>query len=236
MAARGRGALERWRRPVAGVACAILGGLVMIAVLLKHEPALVAGAARSAGVERSAARMVTKGAALHAAVSRPGPWGAAFADHEINAWLEVDQPLNHPNLLPEGISRPRVRFRPQRVEAVVRLGTGPLSAFVWCDLEVVLRGVNQLQITVHSATVGAVPVPTALILAEIARGVATLGVDAQVRRLDGRMALVVYIPGSAGRDGPQWRLDSLRIDDGEMIVAGESRAGGSEPPGPARDP
>lgn len=222
------GSWWRWRRAIAGIAVGLAGGLVVVALLLKHEPVLMSTVIDAAEAERAAARLVTTGAALHAALGRAGPWGAAISDSEVNAWLATDLPRNHPKLLPRRLSAPRVRFRPQHVETVVRAGSGILSAVVWCDLEVTLRGVNQLGIVVHNAAVGALPLPAGPVLAELGRRLAALGCVTELRPRDGRMGLVVYIPATLG-GGPQWRLESLRIDAGEAVVAGTTSVPGAEP-------
>jgi len=210
--------------PVAWVAAAVGGVLLLAALGLKHEPAIFSGAPTGPEADRAAARLVTKGSALHAALGRSGPWGAAFTDSEANAWLATDLPRNHPRLLPRGFADPRVRFHPRHVEAAVRLGSGPLSTVVWCDLEVSLRGVNQLGIAVAAASAGLLPLPTRPVLAEIARRIAAAGAATELRPLDGRIVLVVYIPGGTAAAGPRWRLESLRVDAGEAFLAGTTVA------------
>ncbi|MEI6240922.1 MAG: hypothetical protein WCR51_11065 [Planctomycetia bacterium] len=229
MAANGPqgGGGRAWPRVLAGMAAGLAGGIVVVTLLLKHEPAIVATAAGGPDAERAAARLVTIGSALHAAVGRAGPWGAALSDTELNAWLATDLPRNHPHVLPRGLSAPRVRFRSQHVEAVVRAGSGLLSVVVWCDLEVTLRGVNQLGIVVEKAAVGAVPLPATPVLAELGRRLAALGCVTELRPRDGRTVLVVYIPTTLG-GGPQWRLESLRIDAGEFVVAGTTIVPGDD--------
>ena len=203
-----------WRRLLGGLAAGLGAGLVVVMVLLKHEPSLMAMTPAGPEAERAAARMVTTGSGLHAALGRAGPWEAAITDMEANAWLAVDLPHNHPTLLPRGLADPRVRFRPQRVEAAIRVGSGIVSSVVWCDLGVALRGVNQVGITVEGASAGAVPIPGTPVLAELGRRIAACGAVTELRRLDGRMVLVVYIPAMLGGGGPQGRLESLRIGDG----------------------
>lgn len=220
----------RWRRLVGGLATGLAAGAVMAAVLLKHEPALPAAAA-GPDTDRAAARLVTKAAALGAALRRDGPWGMALTDTEVNAWLATDLPRNHARLLPRGLSEPRVRFRPHRVEVAIRTGSGLFSTVVWCDLRVALRGVNQLGITAEAAAAGAVPLPGGPVLAELGRRLAAAGAVTELRRLDGRTVLVVYIPAIRGGSGPEGRLDSLRIDAGELVVAGTTSA-----PVPAETP
>jgi hypothetical protein len=211
---------RRWWRLCGGLAAGVVAGLILVAVLLKHEPDLVAATPAGPEAERAAARIVTAGSALHAALNRAGPWGTAITDTEANAWLALDLPRNHPRLLPRGLADPRVRFRPHRVEAAVRVGSGLISTVIWCDLGVTLRGINQLGITVEGAAAGAMPIPGTPVLAEIGRRIAAGGAVTELRRLDGRMVLVVYIPALHGDNGLQWRLESLRLDAGEAAVAG----------------
>lgn len=224
----------RHRRRLLEYLTAGLGaGLVVVAALLKHEPALMAAKFSGPDAERAAARVVTTAAVLHAALGQAGPWGAALTDTEANAWLAIDLPRNHPTLLPHGLADPRVRFGRKRVEAAVRVGSGLLSTVVRCDLGVTLRGVNQLGITVEGAAAGAVPIPRTPVLTAFRRRIAACGAVTELRRLDGRTVLVVYIPTMPGGDAPQWRLESLLIGDGEAAVAGSTTTRESAPAGAA---
>ena len=47
-------------------------------------------------------------AALNNHLRRMGGWEAHFTDQQVNGWLAVDVPKNHPDLLPPEISHPRV--------------------------------------------------------------------------------------------------------------------------------
>lgn len=224
---------RHWRR-LLGCLLAVLGvGLVVAAILLKYEPALMAATAPGPDAERAAARVVTTASGLYAALGQPGPWGAAITDTEANAWLAIDLPRNHPTLLPHGLADPRVRFGRHRIEAAVRFGSGLLSTVVRCDVGVTLRGVNQLGITVEGASAGAVPIPRIPVLAEFGRRITACGAVTELRRLDGRTMLVVYIPPMSGGGGPRWRLESLLIDDGEAAVAGSTMTPEPTPAGAA---
>ncbi|NBT12731.1 MAG: hypothetical protein EBS56_03970 [Planctomycetia bacterium] len=218
----GRWSAGRWRRLLGGAATGVVASLLAIGFLLKHDPAPPA-AAPGPAADRAAARLVTKAAALHAAAGRDGAWGASLTDSEVNAWLATDLPRNHPGLLPRGLAEPRLRFRPQRIEAAVRTGSGLFSAVVSCVLTVRLRGVNQLALEAESAAVGAVPLPSGPVLAELGRRLAAAGATTELRRLDGRTVLVVYIAPLRTAPGIECRLESLRIDDRELVVAGTTR-------------
>jgi len=224
-----------------------LGGLglavVVVAALLKYEPGfyrqLERPAATGSGttvpgasaepveardVEALARRAVTKASAWHASISRSGGWETAVTADELNAWLAVDLPRNHPRWLPRGVSQLRLAFRPRHVVLGTQVGYGPLTAVAWLDFEVLLRDINHLAIVLEQARLGAIPVPRTPILRELARRISKLGMVTDLRMLDGRMVLMVYIPSTHDAGATSYWLESLSIGDGELLMAGETRS------------
>lgn len=197
-----------------------------VAALLGHEPAFYrrrAAPAPPGGVEPLGRRLVSKVSALHGDFQRPGTWGAAIEEQEVNAWLATDLPRNHPGLLPPRVTAPRVAFGPRRVRVGGRLAVGPVACVASVDAEVVLRDVNQLGIVVNSARLGGLSLPGGPVVREIARRIEALGMPTEVRRLDGRMVLVVYIPSTYEAGATSHWLESLALKDGEALVAGVTR-------------
>lgn len=226
---------------------ACLGGLglvvVVIAALLKYEPvfyrqlespaATVSGGTvpgehadgvESLDVEALARRAVTKASAWHASISRSGSWETAVTADELNAWLAVDLPRNHARWLPRGVSQPRLQFQPRHVMLGTRVGYGPLTAVAWLDCEILLRDINHLAIVLEQARLGAIPVPRTPILRELSRRISKLGMVTDLRMLDGRMVLMVYIPSTHDAGATSYWLESLSIGDGELLMAGETRS------------
>jgi hypothetical protein len=214
-----------------------LGGLAVVlaivATLLKYEPGFyrqlsTPGVTDPGGgggeVEALARRALTKASAWHASISRPGSWDAAVSADEINAWLAVDLPRNHPRWLPQGVSQPRILLQPKHASLATRVGYGPLTSVAWLDFEILLRDVNQLTIALDRASLGAIPLPRTPILRELARRISKLGMVTDLRRLDGRMVLMVYIPSTHDAGATSYWLESLAIDAGELLVAGETRS------------
>jgi hypothetical protein len=226
---RGRGV--PWRLiAAAGVALLTLSVCLVLAAVL-HEPAALrqpaSAAARAADgdAERLAGRLISKASALHNATRRPGRWEGVFTADEVNAWLATDLPRNHARLLPPGWTAPRVRFTPRQVWAGVRCQAGPLSALLWARAEVRLRSPGEMSIAVASAGVGALPLPGDALLARLAERLSASGFSASVVRLEGRNQLVVRLPDGGAADAgdkPGIRLDAVRVDDGELLLAGET--------------
>lgn len=201
--------------------------LAVAAVVLRYEPAfyrpLLVPAVGADEAEALARRAVSKASAAHAALSRPGPWDMALSAAEINAWLTVDQPRNHPQLLPRRVTQPRLMFEPGRVLAAARVGYGPLSAVASCRLAVLLHAPNQLTITVEESRIGAVPLPTAPVLRDLARRLARLGMVTEIRPRDGGLKLEVFIPSTHDAGATSTWLESLAVGAGELLLAGQTR-------------
>jgi hypothetical protein len=211
----------------AALACAV----AVVGGLLRHEPAFYRTRIAAAldgepppGQSALGRRLVTKISALHADFARSGPWGAAIAEAEVNAWLATDLPRNHAKLLPSGMSSPRVVIGPRRLRVGARVGGATLGGVASIEVEVVLRDVNQIGIVVTDARLGGLPLPRGPVTHEIARRIDALGMATELRRLDGRTLLVVYIPSTHDAGATSYRLESLALEDGEVLVAGVTRA------------
>ncbi len=185
--------------------------------------------AATAAAQQDARRLVTSCSGLHAAIMRVGSWDALFTERQINAWLAIDLPRNHPDLLPAGASGLRVELLTGRVRAAMRIGRGPVSASVWLDAAVSLREVNQLGIALRAAGLGRLPLPRGPLLQEVARRLERLGLVTEIRRLDNQRLLVVYIPSTHEAGGLSHWLSRLGIGRGELVLKGETRRGRDRP-------
>lgn len=219
---------SRWTPRGIAAGCLAAGGLAFVAaaVLAAQVPDFYArarGAEPGEAAETRARRAVSKTSAWHAAISRPGGWDTAIAAEELNAWLATDLPRNHAGWLPRGISQPRLAFSPRHLAAGVRVGFGPVATVASVDCEIVLREPNQLAIVVERARLGAIPLPTAPILGEIGRRLRKLGMVTDIRPVDGRMVLAVYIPSTHDAGATSYWLESMSFTDGEWLVSGTTR-------------
>ncbi|MFM8708031.1 MAG: hypothetical protein ACKOHK_08100 [Planctomycetia bacterium] len=214
-----------------GCLIGLLVASAVVVALVRYEPVFYRQVANPVAVgpggeeaEVLARRAVTRAAAWQASMTRPGRWDVALAAAEINAWLAVDLPRNHPDWLPRRVSQPRIQFQPQHVLLGSRVRYGSLAAVAWLDLEIQVRDVNQLAIALNRAGLGGIPLPRMPILRELARQIGRLGIFADLRMLDGRMVLMVYIPSTHDAGATSYRLESLAIGAGELLVAGQIRS------------
>lgn len=205
---------------------AIIGGASLAGLTAaRYEPAFYRTADMPQDpsvVDPLARRMMSKASGLHASAGRIGEWGEAVSDREVNAWLATDLPRNHRGLLPPGISQPRVAFQPRRLQVGARAALGPLSAVVWADVEVWFKGVDQLGLRLVASGIGSIPMPRDATLRLIASRLALAGFVTDMRRADGRAVLVVSPPMTYDQRRRGWRLESLAIEAGELLLAGST--------------
>lgn len=207
-----------WLRRRAQVALAVAAAIAVVAIAAaRRTPGWYAArlAPRDAATaDRDARRLVTAVAGLRGAAVRPGEWGAAVREDEINAWLATDLPRNHPTALPAGLTAPRIALESGRIRLATRAAAGPFAGPLSVAIDVRLRAVDRLECGVAEARLGAIPLPTgpwAHRLAALLRG---QGFAAEARRLDGRSVVVVSLGGRGAV------LRGLTVEAGEIVVAG----------------
>ena len=224
---------------------AVLGPVsaIALALVLRHEPefysatrGLVAAGADPAVVEgmrqRASARFVSKVTALVADTTRGGAWSTAIGDDEINAWLAVELPANHPEVLPRGVGDIRVQFVPGEVFLGCRVG-GIVAALAWTETRLQLLEGNRIAITVERCGIGLLPLPTGLVSSQLARLLRQADVTSEMLRMDGKTQVVVHVPATEGAGhgggGTRWWLDGLRLEQGDIFLTGTSRRGETAP-------
>ena len=221
----------RWRLIAAAGAVVITGGAVIAASCyqppsLRRSPATLSGVDAADAEARHVARFISGVSALHAAATRTGPWEGVFTADDVNAWLANDLPRNHPRLLPPGWSDPRVGFEPRHAWFGIRRRLGPLRPLVWMRLEASLRSAGEVLLTVADAGIGAIPLPGDTLLAILRVRLVDAGYPVAIARIDGRSRLVLRMPAGDGPAArgirPVVRLAALRLDDGELLVAGDT--------------
>ena len=206
----------------ARVALSVAAAIVVVAIAAAGRTPTWYGArlaSRDAAVEdRDARRLVTAVAGLRGAAVRPGDWGVALREEEINAWLATDLPRNHAATLPAGLAMPRVAVEAGRIRVAARAAAGPLAGTVSLALEPRLRSIDRLECVVAEARLGAIPLPAGPCAHRLAALLRGLGFTAEVRRLDGRSAVVVSLGGHGVS------LRGLSVAPGEIVVAGTTEA------------
>jgi hypothetical protein len=209
-----------------------VGLLVLIALLvggfwlyrsLQHVPEFYteALAVTDSDLEQSNREMLRQTAALNNHLRRMGGWEAHFTDQQVNGWLAVDVPKNHPDLLPPEISHPRVQITPDAISVAARF-EGDISAVISIELEVALTETNRLAVRIKKLRVGSVPWPLDEVLHEVIAAGASWGLQIEQTQSDGDPVLLVTVPPEIGEGRGNVRLERLELRQGEVYLSGHT--------------
>ena len=149
-------------------------------------------------------------------------WQIDFTDRQINGWLAEELPKRFSDLMPSGVTQPRVKAD----EGVLLLGFRyegeGFDGVVSFRLRPRIVAANEIEIEVESFRAGLLPMPIETIVQEIVKRISQE--DWQIERVarDGREFVVVRYVRPRRRD-PQ--LESITLKDGTIHITGKSRKG-----------
>lgn len=183
-----------------------------------YSQALAVGAPE---LQRSNREMLRRTAALNNDLKRTGKWQALFTDQQINGWLAVDVPKNHPDLLPPEVRDPRVRVTPEGIFAGAKF-EGDVSAVISVELAVRLTATNVLAVRIHKARVGDVPWPLDRVVEEVIAAAASWGLQVEQTQTDGDPVLLVTLSPDLQNNRRHVLLEHLEFRDGEVFLSGRT--------------
>jgi hypothetical protein len=158
---------------------------------------------------------------LASEIRREGHWSALFTDAQVNGWLTCDLPTKHPELLPPGYEKPRVRFTDHGLQLGVRCTSTPVTTVVWLDIDVQMTGTQEAALQFRRVRAGLLPLPLKEILDSLTQVAADLELPLRWTTVDGHPTAIVGLPNLSS-DGLQYDLDALKLSEGELYVAGRT--------------
>jgi hypothetical protein len=207
-----------------------LAALVVLAVLgrlgfylaAQQEPEFYrqAMAIEPAVLEKGSDGMLHEAAALQSAVSKEGRWEALFTAEQINGWLAVDRVKNHPKSLPTTISDPRVAIDSRQITFACRYEEGNTNSVLSLTIEPYVPEPNVLALRIVKARAGLLPMPLGQVLDRLSEAARDLHLHLEWRRAGGDPVAMLSLPES--EDEKAVRIDTLRLGDGEIYVAGST--------------
>jgi len=210
----------------------IAGGIALVVVLLllalllalRHEPSFYrkALAANPAELAQAGDQLLRRTAALQGATRRKGAWQLTLTATEINGWLAFDLPRNHPHLLPPMFHEPRVAIESETLKLACRVDHGTLSGVLHLVVEPTLLRPNVVALRFVQARLGLVPLPLERFLERVSQVARDLNLRLEWRQSGGD-PVAVLSPAEEGSDGWNVVLETLRLGEGEIYLAGSSR-------------
>ena len=156
--------------------------------------------------------------------SKEGRWEALFTAEQINGWLAVDRAKNHPNSLPPTMCDPRVAIDSKQITFACRTSEGASAACLSLTIEPSVPEPNVLALRIVKATAGLLPLPLGQVLERLSQAARDLQL---IWNGDGPAEIPwPCSPFPKVKTIVPVRIDTLRLGDGEIYVAGstETRA------------
>jgi hypothetical protein len=211
----------------------IVGGLAALIVVLllglylaaRHEPAFYREAMEiePAVLQRGSDRMLQKATALASAVKKQGRWESLFTAEQINGWLAVDLVKNYPNALPPGLRDPRVALDPKQVTIACRYQQGGADSILSLTVEPSVPEPNVIALRIVKARAGLLPLPLGKVVDAISKAAPGMQFRLKWQPAPGGdpVAMLSFPPAD---DARPVCIETLRLGDGEIYVAGTTQA------------
>jgi len=161
--------------------------------------------------------------ALHNQTQHAGRWETSLSADEINGWLATELPAKFPQLLPEGISDPRVAIDGDMFHIAVRYNRGTVDTVLSISGEAYLTAqTNEIAIRLDGARAGLVPIPLGRVIQEIDDRAEKNEVSLRWTEVKGLPVALVRL--TLDRDDNQGRvvLDRLSTANNQLLLAGRT--------------
>jgi hypothetical protein len=152
-------------------------------------------------------------------------WGHCFTDGEINSYLAehfVQSRLDK-QLLPDGISQPRIVIEPEKIRVAFRYGSGLWSTVVSIDVRLwLVKGEpNVVALKLVGFHAGALPISAQSLLESISKTCQDNGIAVDWYRDEGfPVALLRF---QAEQPHPTLELELIKLDQGAIHIQGRTK-------------
>ncbi len=172
--------------------------------------------------EQLGQQLEREAAQLHNQVRREGRWEATFTEEQINAWLAVDLAEKLPSTVPSGVSDPRVKISPDRIQTGCKYETKRFSTVVSLETDVYLTdNPNQVAVRIHNVRAGSIPLPLRGLLEQVANSARQNGVDLRWSQQDGDPVALIQVP--LRQQEREISVESIEVRDGEIALVGRTK-------------
>ena len=160
---------------------------------------------------------------LHQELEQGSRWEIVVTAKQVNGWLAADLDQRFPGLLPREVKQPRVAFQDGETHVACRLETPKVNTVLSMALEPYLTETpNELAVRIAHVRAGSVPVPLKGFLDRVSEAAMEAGVPLHWGQEGGDPVAIVQIPQSHEELSTGVIIDTIRIDDGLLHIAGRS--------------
>ena len=160
--------------------------------------------------------------ALREDAKRMGRWETVFTDEEVNGWLAVILKEKYAEVLPPGVTDPRVAFTSGGYKIGYRYQGRRIDAIVAVEGDAYMDADDTPAVRLRAAWLGGIPLPMSRVVEEISASAAKLGIPIRWSEKDGDPLLLASVTDALSTDKERRQLERLELRDGELLLAGRA--------------
>lgn len=170
--------------------------------------------------QEASQELLAAATALATNARRVGSWQALFTADQINGWLAVDLPVNHRDLLPPGVSEPRIQLRPGGATIYCRYRNRHVETVASIDLDLYMHEPNVVAIRLDSVRAGAIRIPLGKVIEGLSKAAQDAHWDLRWLQTEGDPVALLALPTSVAGEQVQYSLTTIELREGELFLAG----------------
>ncbi len=197
--------------------------LMLLYIAVRHEPEFYRRALEipAENLEKGSDRMLQQAAAIESAINNRRRWEARITAEEINGWLAVDLPKNHPRLLPPMLGKPRVAIDENGLTVACLYRQDGAKTVLSLTVKPYLAESNAVALRIVHARAGILPAPLRGVLDRITEAARDMGLSPRWRTKGDDPVVIFSLPDDQ-RDRWTFRLDTLRLEEGAIHLTGSA--------------
>ncbi len=221
-----------------GTGTLLLFGVAVIAallLLLLREPGFYRRVAVPPGPRREeqSRQFFTRFWAFLEDVHERRVWDATFTQDQVNSFLDHEFVLSNLDrqVLPEGISEPRVALDADRLRLAFRYHVGRWSTVISIDMRVWLAAAepNVIALELRGMRAGSLPVSAQSLLERLTDAADRNNIKMSWYRHQGNPVAILRFQGDQPRSSAM-QLDCLALQPGQVVVHGQATEPGTPTP------
>ncbi len=158
-------------------------------------------------------------------VHQEGKWQVVLAENEINGWLAIQLPAQHPTLLPPQLNDPRVDIDATRVRLAARYSGKRFESVLFLSATITTRdGDNVIALTLLEARAGVLPVPVTSVKKYVEQAAEKLQISLTWEEdEESRPVAVFTVPMPESTRKLDVRIDRIEMQPEQFVVYGRTR-------------
>jgi hypothetical protein len=198
-------------------------------VLLRYEPGHYRRAATTPGEQRTklSEDFLREFCDFRDSVTKDKDWYGSFSDEQINSYLDegfMRSGLGE-QLLPDGISEPRIIFQPERIHLAFRYRSQLINTVVSITLRVWLSSSegNVMAVALEGFRAGALPFSAQWLLERISEIARQNSIEVTWYRHEGHPVALLRFQADQAR--PTLQFKAIKLEEGKLTIHGRTDDG-----------